>query len=128
MATLSGLNGAMYVDGTRWALSTTLSLSIERDVAEVQIQQQAYIDQAIGPYKGEFSGTGVVDSTDKVLFDSITAGTSSTVAIYPTNDSSDYWSFTGYFTSYSVSIPSDAFNIIDFSGVVDGALTITGFS
>jgi hypothetical protein len=128
MATLSGLNGALYIGGTRWAYSTTLSLSIERDVAEVQIQQQQYIDQAVGPYKAEFSGTGVVDSTDKTLFDNVTGGSSTTVAIYPTNDSTDYWSFTGYFTSYSVAIPSDGFNVIDFAGIVDGALTITGFS
>lgn len=128
MAHLDGLNGAMYIGGTQWTHSTTLSISVERDVAEVQIQQQQYKEKAVGPYAGEFSGTGVVDDTDKTIIDLVTAGSSQTVAIYPTDVTSDYWSFTGFFTTWSVGVPSDGFDTIDFGGIIDGALTITGFS
>lgn len=128
MSHLDGLNGAMYVDGTRYAHSTTLAISLERAVATAQIQQQQYVEQAVGPYTGEFSGTGVVDSADRTVIDNVTGGDSKTVAIYPTNDTSDYWSFTAFFTSWNVSIPSDDFDTVDFSGIIDGAISVSGFS
>lgn len=128
MSSLAGLNGAMYVDNTQYTSSTTLGLSIERAVAEVQIQQQSFVSKAVGPYSGEFSGTGVVDSTEQTLLGYVTVGTSATVAIYPTNDTSDYWYFTGYFVSWAVEGPSDGFWTIDFGGIISGALSEHGFS
>jgi hypothetical protein len=118
----------MYVDGSHYSSSTTLSISLDRSVAEVLIQGQNYTEKAVGPYSGEFSGGGVADDTESTLIDYTTTGSSHTVAIYPTNATSDYWSFTGYFTSWSVDGPADGFWTIDFSGIIDGALTSTGFS
>ena len=118
----------MYLSGTQYTKSTSLSISRERSVATVLIQQQAFAEQAIGPITGTFSGNGVVDSTESVIIYDLTAGTSRTIAIYPTNDTSDYWSFTGQITSWSATGPSDGFWEIDFSGIVDGTLTVTGFA
>lgn len=128
MAVIAGLNGAMYVAGSQWTSSTTLGLSIERAVAEVQIQQQAYVSKAVGPYSGEFSGTGVVDNAEQTILGYVTAGSSAAVAIYPTNDTSDYWYFTGYFTSWAVEGPSDGFWTVDFGGIISGALSEYGFA
>lgn len=128
MSKLAGLMGAMYVAGSRYTDSTTLSLSIERSVAEVMIHQESYTTKAVGPYSGEFGGTGVVDSTSSTILSYVTVGTSAAIAIYPTNDTSDYWYFNGYFTSWAVEGPADGFWTIDFGGIVDGALSEYGFA
>lgn len=128
MTHLSARNAAMYINGTQYTHSTSLSLSLERPVAELQIQQQEYVEKDIGQYAAEFSGSGAVDDASKAMIGYVTAGTSKTVAIYPTNVTSDYWSFTAYFTTWAATGPVDGFWSIDFGGIVDGAISITGFA
>ncbi|MHA2231582.1 MAG: hypothetical protein ACXAB4_03735 [Candidatus Hodarchaeales archaeon] len=128
MARVCAKDAALYIGVTRYAYSTDISLSLTRDVAEVNIHQQNYNEKCVGPYSGEFSGSGVVDDATTTLFDQVTAGDSATISIYPSSTTDDYWTFTGYFTSWDVSGPSDNFWTIDFGGIVDGAITRVGFS
>jgi len=128
MSKACGLNGALYADGTQYTASTTLSISLTRSVSEVQIQQQEYTEKCVGPYSGDFSGSGVIDNANKDLLGYVTTGASKSVAIYPEDSTSNYWSFTGYFTGWSVDGPVDGFWTVDFEGIIDGALSTTGFS
>ena len=123
MATLDGLNGALYIDNVQYTRSTTLGISLERSVAEALIQQQTFSEKAVGPVSGDFTGSGVLDDASTPILDEVTAGTSSTVTIYPTNDTSNYWTFTGFFTTWAVTGPSDGFWTVDFGGIVDGTVT-----
>jgi hypothetical protein len=58
----------------------------------------------------------------------VTAGSSQTISIYPTNATSDYWTWSGYFVSWSADGPVDGFWTIDFEGIIDGALSYVGFA
>ena len=58
----------------------------------------------------------------------VTGGSSQTISIYPTNATSDYWTWSGYFVSWSADGPVDGFWTIDFEGIIDGALSYVGFA
>lgn len=128
MSVLHAKNAALYVAGTQYSGSTSLTVSIERPVTEVAIHQSTYNERDIGQVSGSFSGNAIVDSTEATLFGYVTTGTTQNIAIYPTNDSTDYWMFAGFFNSYSATGPADGFWAVDFAGVVDGTITATAFS
>ena len=127
MARICAKNAMFYIATDKVSYTTDISISLSRDVAEVTLHGQEFNEKCIGPYSGEFSGSAVVDDADSVLFDALTAGESATLEIYPTSTTSDYWSFSGYFTGWDASGPADGFWTIDFSGVVDGEVSKTGF-
>lgn len=128
MASLDALRAEMRIDNVAYTHSTTLSMNLTRSVAEVLIHNQQFTEKAVGPYSGDFSGGGVVQDDHYALLSSVTAGESHTIHIYPDSSSaSNYWTFTGYFTDWSASGPADGFWEIDFSGIIDGQVTITGF-
>jgi len=129
MASIDGLNGQLEVDGAAYGYCTSMSIDLTRSVAEVFIMGASYSEKAVGPYSGTFGGSSVVQDSDKTLFDDLTGGASHTYAMYPdTDSSSNYWSWSGKLSDWSAEASSDGFWEVDFSGIIDGAITANGFS
>ena len=56
----SGLMGAVYREGVLINFVTSISLSLDRDVAEEAVMGQEYKIKRVGAYGAEFSGSALV--------------------------------------------------------------------
>lgn len=129
MASIDGLSGDLEVDGSSYGFVTSMSIDLTRSVAEVFLMGSNFSEKAVGPYSGTFGGSAVVQDSDRTLFDDLTGGSSHSYAMYPdTTSSSNYWSWSGKMSDWSAEASSDGFWEIDFSGIIDGAITATGFN
>lgn len=127
----SGINGALYIDGTLLEFVGELSWSIDRDNAEASLMGQEYKIKRVGPYGGEFSGSGLVDMDTKVLLDEVLAQSTTTavVAIYPDRtDTTTGWYWNGQFSSYSASATAGELWTTEFSGIVCDVVSSLGFT
>ena len=132
MATFkAGLQGALYIDGTLINFITSISVNLDRDVAEESVMGQEYKIKRVGAYGGEFSGAALVDTDTKQLLDEVLAVSTSTssFAIYPDRtDLTDYWYFDGQMGAWSASGEPGGIWAGDFSGIVAGEFHATGFA
>lgn len=131
MAQLTGLQSALYVDGTLINFVTSLELSVDRDTAEAAVMGSEGKIQRVGAYGASFSGSALVDTASQQIFSEVyaVATTTSNVAIYPDRtDMSDYWYGDAQFGSYSASGAPGDFWAIDFSGIFTGNVYAVGFS
>jgi predicted ribonuclease toxin of YeeF-YezG toxin-antitoxin module len=130
MAFKTGLMGAVYLDGALIEYVTSLSLSIDRDVAEAAIMGQEYKIKRVGAYGGEFSGSALVNTTSKAVLDAALAASTTTknISVYPDRtDMSDYWYASAQFSSWNASGEPGGLWSGDFGGVFE-QLQVAGFS
>jgi len=126
----SGLMGAVYREGTLINFITSISLSLDRDVAEEAIMGQEYKIKRVGAYGAEFSGSALVDIDSKQLLDAALAESTTTEnwAIYPDRtDLTNYWYFEGQLNAWSTTGESGGLWSGDFAGIVAGELSVVGF-
>jgi hypothetical protein len=130
LAFKTGLQGALYIDGTLINFITSLTLSIDRDTAEQAVMGQEYKIRRVGAYGVDMTGSALVDTASKQLLDEVlsVATSTSVFAIYPDRtDLTDYWYGTGQLASWSATGEPGGLWSGDFSGVID-QLTATGFT
>ncbi len=126
----AGLQGALYIDGVLIEFITSLEVSIDRDVAEEAVMGQEYKIKRVGAYGADFSGAALVDMDSKALLDEVLSQstTTSVYAIYPDRtDLTNYWYFDGQMGSWNASADPGGIWAGDFSGIVAGVFTATGF-
>ena len=131
MAQLTGLMGAMYVDGVLINFITSLELSVDRDTAEESVMGSEGKIQRVGAYGATFSGSALVDTASNQIFDEVyaVATTTSNVAIYPDRtDLGDFWYGDAQFGSWNASGAPGDFWAIDFSGLFTGLIYAVGFA
>jgi len=131
MATFkTGIQGALYIDGSLIDFVQELSVSIDRDTAEESIMGQEYKIARVGPYGGEFSGSALVDTETKVLLDEVlsVSTTTSVISIYPDRtDVTTGWYFDGQMQSWEASGAAGDMWAADFGGIIAGELQTLGF-
>lgn len=132
MASFStGLQGAVYANGTLINFITNVEISIDRDSADEAVMGQEYRIKRVGAYGGEFSGSALVDMDSKQIFDYAVgnAATIYNIAIYPVRTTmTDYWYGNAQFSSWSASAAPGDLWAGDFSGVFTDEIFSVGFS
>ena len=126
----TGLNGALYIDGTLINYITSLEVSLDRDVAEEAVMGQEYKIKRVGAYGGDFSGSALVDLDSKQLLALMLAQSTSTAvyAVYPDRtDLSNFWYFDGQLNSWTATADPGGIWSGDFGGIVAGEFNATGF-
>lgn len=130
MAFKTGLMGALYLDGVLVEYITSLTLSIDRDVAEQAIMGQEYKIKRVGAYGGEFSGSALVNTTSKALLDAALAVSTTTknIAVYPDRTAmTSYWYADAQFSSWNAAGEPGGLWSGDFGGVFEN-LQVAGFT
>jgi len=131
MAYKAGLDGALYIDGVILEYVSSITIGIDREVAEAAVMGDESGISRVGVYRSEFSGTALMNTASNTIFDEVTgsATTTSVISVYPdrTNTTNGWW-FNGQFSRWNVSAGTGDFWSIDFGGVCEGDVTALGFS
>lgn len=131
MAYKTGLDGAVYIDGTLLPYVTQFTISLERETAEASIFGDESKIKRVGTYGTDFSGSALMNTASNTIFDQVTGSSTTTVVIsvYPDRtNTGNGWYFNGQFGGWSVGAATGDFWSIDFSGVVEGDVNALGFA
>ena len=126
-APVHGINGTIYVSGTKLAGANAWSIDSTVDAAEAPEFGDTWIKHVAGllTWSGSLSAWEQTDS--KLLFTAATAGAAVALLIYPTIDPADYYSGNAIFAASSAGDSSSPVSKnATFTG--DGTLTIAGFA
>lgn len=127
----TGLQGAVYANGTLINFITNIEISIDRDSADEAVMGENWRIKRVGAAGAEFSGSALVDLDSKQIFDYAcgAAATIYNIAIYPVRTAmSDYWYGNAQFSSWSASAAPGDLWAGDFSGVFTGEVFAVGFT
>ena len=127
----SGLAGIVYIDGTEVNFITNIEISIDRDSADEAVMGTEYRIRRVGAYGGEFSGSALVDTDSKQIFD-YAVGVAATIynlAVYPVRTAmTDYWYGDCQFSAWSASASPGDLWAGDFSGIFTDEIFSVGFA